>query len=89
MHKVDVETVIDWTNGDFNFVDEDMKSVMRKIARWYNVEVVYDSDIPDANLSALISRDRNLSEVLRMLELSGEAQFNIENGTVHISNKAK
>ncbi|MCC6289065.1 MAG: FecR family protein [Chitinophagaceae bacterium] len=88
-HKVDVETVIDWTNGDFNFADEDMKSVMRKIARWYNVEVVYDSNIPDVNLSAQISRDRNLSEVLRMLELSGDAQFRIENGAIHISNKTK
>lgn len=88
-HKVDVETVIDWTNGDFNFADEDMKSVMRKIARWYNVEVVYDSNIPDVNLSAQISRDRNLSDVLRMLELSGDAQFRIENGAIHISNKPK
>ena len=82
--KVDVEPAIDWKNGDFLFADEDLKSVMRKIARWYNVELVYDSEIPDESLSGQISRSRNLSEVLRMLELSGDTKFRIEDGAVHI-----
>lgn len=83
--KVDVEPAIDWKNGDFIFADEDIKSIMRKIARWYNIEIVYESNIPNENLSGQISRDRNLSEVLRMLELSGDTKFRIENGSVHIS----
>ena len=87
--NVDAETAIDWTNGDFIFAEEDVKSVMRKIARWYNVDVLYDSDIPDESLSGQISRNRNLSEVLRMLELSGDTKFKIENGTVHISYQGK
>jgi len=82
--KVDVEPAIDWKNGDFLFADEDLKSVMRKIARWYNVEVIYDSEIPEESLSGQISRSRNLSEVLRMLELSGDTKFRIEDGAVHI-----
>jgi transmembrane sensor len=82
--KVDVEPAIDWKNGDFIFADEDIKSIMRKVARWYNVDVIYESDIPDENLSGQISRDRNLSEVLRMLELSGDTKLRIENGAVHI-----
>lgn len=83
--KVDVEPAIDWKNGDFIFVDENIQSIMRKIARWYNVDVVYDSEVPEETLSGQISRSRNLSEVLRMLELSGETKFRIENGSVHIS----
>lgn len=83
--KVDVEPAIDWKNGDFIFADEDIKSIMRKVSRWYNIELVYDSDIPSENLSGQISRNRNLSEVLRMLELSGDTKFKIENGAVHIS----
>ena len=87
--KVDVEPAIDWKNGDFLFADEDLKSVMRKIARWYNVEVIYDSEIPEESLSGQISRSRNLSEVLRMLELSGDTKFRIEDGAVHISRSQK
>ena len=83
--KVDVEPAIDWTNGDFIFADENIKSVMRKVARWYNVDLVYESDIPDENLSGQISRNRNLSDVLRMLELSGDTKFSIDNGAIHIS----
>lgn len=83
--KVDVESAIDWKNGDFIFADENIQSIMRKIARWYNVDVVYDSEVPDESLSGQISRSRNLSEVLRMLELSGDTKFRIENGSVHIS----
>lgn len=87
--KVDVEPAIDWKNGDFLFADEDLKSVMRKIARWYNVEVIYDSEIPEESLSGQISRSRNLSDVLRMLELSGDTKFRIEDGAVHISRPKK
>ncbi|MBX3252753.1 MAG: FecR family protein [Chitinophagaceae bacterium] len=87
--KVDVEPVIDWKNGDFIFADEDIKSIMRKIGRWYNVELVYESEIPNENLSGQISRSRNLSEVLRMLELSGDTKFRIENSTIYISHSKK
>lgn len=87
--SVDVEPAIDWKNGDFIFADEDIKSVMRKISRWYNVDVVYDSEIPGETLSGQISRNRNLSEVLRMLELSGDTKFKIENGSVHLSYQKK
>lgn len=83
--KVDVESAIDWKNGDFIFADENIRSIMRKISRWYNVAVVYDSEIPEESMSGQISRSRNLSEVLRMLELSGDTKFRIENGAVHIS----
>lgn len=90
IRKVDIEPAIDWKNGDFIFADEDVKSIMRKIARWYNVDVVYENEIPNDNVTAQISRNRNLSEVLRMLELSGETKFKIENRTVRISyNKNK
>lgn len=83
--KVDVEPAVDWKNGDFIFAEENIKSIMRKIGRWYNVEIAYDTDVPDEILSGNISRNRNLSEVLRMLELSGDVRFRIENNMVHMA----
>lgn len=83
--QVDVEPAIDWKNGDFIFAEENIKSVMRKIARWYNVEVAYnDSSIPGEFISGQISRNRNLSEVLRMLELSGNLRFEMKEGVIQI-----
>lgn len=85
--KVDTDPVIDWKNGDFIFAEEDIKSIMRKIGRWYNVDLAYETEIPDENLSGQISRNKNLSEVLRMLELSGNIKFNIQNDTIYISKR--
>ncbi len=83
--KVDTNTAADWKNGDFRFVDEELQSIMRKIARWYDIEVVYVDDIPNETFGGQISRDKNLSEILRILQLSGGIQFNIEHKKLYIS----
>lgn len=83
--QVDVETAVDWKNGDFIFAEEDLKNVMRKIARWYNVEVEYEEETGLRSIvSGQISRNRNLSEVLRMLELSGNSHFELKNNKIHV-----
>ena len=86
--EVDVEMSIDWKNGDFLFVEEDIRSIMRKVARWYNVEIIYEGDDKDfhENISGQISRNRNLSEVLRMLELSGNARFAVKDRKITVYN---
>lgn len=87
VHEVDVETVVDWKNGDFFFVDERIESIMRKVTRWYNVEVVYENELPDDRYNAQISRSKNLSEMLRILELSSGLASRIENNTLFLSSK--
>lgn len=84
--QVDVDVAIDWKNGDFIFAEEDIRSVMRKVARWYDVEVIYEDEAgaPREHISGQISRNRNLSEVLRMLELSGNMRFRIQNSGIHV-----
>jgi len=82
---VDVETAIDWKNGDFIFADENLKSIMRKIARWYGVKVVYQDELSDDMYNAQISRNKNLSEVLHILELSKGLTFKIENDILFLS----
>lgn len=82
---VDVETAVDWKNGDFIFADENLKSIMRKIARWYGVKVIYQDELSDDTYNAQISRNKNLSEVLYILELSGGLTFIIENDILYLS----
>jgi ferric-dicitrate binding protein FerR (iron transport regulator) len=66
-----VENVIAWKNGFFHFDDDDMGTIMRKLARWYNVKVTYEGSVPAGHYTGIISRQTNLSKVLKMLELSG------------------
>lgn len=76
---VDLENVIAWKNGDFIFKGEDFKTTMRKIARWYNVEISYDPSVPDdIELAGWISRGSQLSMVLKRIEQVGKIQFKVE-----------
>lgn len=77
--NVDTEQVTDWTNGDFIFAGDDIKSVMRKIARWYDVEIAYEKGYhPDTRFNGQVSRSKSISDVLQVLELTGAVNFRIE-----------
>jgi len=74
----DPEAVIAWKNGQFMFADEDLMSIMRKVARWYDVEVVYQEGFVNRGLVGTISKFENVSKVLKMLELTGTVHFKVE-----------
>ncbi|HEY4290961.1 MAG TPA: FecR domain-containing protein [Puia sp.] len=76
--KPDVSNVTAWINGRFKFDHSDIKTVMRQIARWYDVEVEYRGNLPDYQFAGGTFRNNNLSEVLQVLELSG-LHFKLEN----------
>lgn len=66
----------DWKDGIFNFEKESIPSVMRRISRWYNIDVVYEEGFNSHKIfSGTISRNKKLSEVLRILEDSEGIQF--------------
>ncbi len=74
----DTEEVTAWKNGYFLFKDEDIHSIMRKISRWYNVEVNYKGEIPDVGFGGNISRSKDINEVLNVLQLTNAVHFKIE-----------
>lgn len=75
--KVDVEEEIAWKNGLFQFDNTSLKNILKQLERWYNVKVNY-TDFPSKHYNGMISRSANLSEVLKMLELTGNIKFKIE-----------
>lgn len=84
--EVSPESVIDWKNGDFNLDELDFRVAMRKIARWYNVDVVYEASVPeDIKSGGWISRSRSLSAVLRHIESSGQVRFKVEGRKVYVA----
>jgi ferric-dicitrate binding protein FerR (iron transport regulator) len=81
---VNVDQVMAWKNGYFSFEKAGIKEVMRQIARWYNIEVTYEGEIPDENFGGELRRNSKLSSVLKVLEKSG-VKFRIENNRVIVS----
>lgn len=80
VHEVaDPTEVIAWKNGEFIFADERLGSIMQKIARWYDVEVVYtDELLANRKYSGFVSRYGKVSEMLCLLEAMGDVKFKIE-----------
>ncbi|WP_342327565.1 FecR domain-containing protein [Pedobacter sp. FW305-3-2-15-E-R2A2] len=78
IHDVDLEDVLAWKNGYFKF-NENLRSIMTKVSRWYDVEVVYETQPdPEFKFKGEISRDKNISELLNMLDYTGNVHFKIE-----------
>lgn len=78
INDVDLEDVLAWKNGYFKF-NENLQSIMTKVSRWYDVEVVYETrPDPDFKYRGEISRNKNISELLNMLDYTGNVHFKIE-----------
>lgn len=74
----DTEEALAWRNGFFKFNSESIPSVMRKLSRWYNVEVVYEGETSPGRIIGTISRNKNIKEVLEMLEETKLVTFKVE-----------
>jgi ferric-dicitrate binding protein FerR (iron transport regulator) len=75
----DIEKVMAWKNGLFNFQGKSLEEVMHQLERWYDIEVVYEKGIPNIRFGGEMSRDISLAGLIRVLEKS-EVHFRIEEG---------
>ena len=82
--NVDIEEVVAWKNGYFQFTGASLQQVMRQIARWYDVDISYEGKVPERRFGGKISRDINASEVLKVLELS-KVKFRIEDRKIIVT----
>ncbi len=74
----DVDQAMSWKNGDFVFAGEDLKAVMRQVARWYDVEIEYQGNINFSGVVSTISRTKKLSQVLKALQINQGIHFKVE-----------
>lgn len=77
LNNVNVDKVVAWKNCVFDFQDASLEEVMRQLERWYDIEVVYEKNIPKLEFIGKMGRDLTLSNVLRGLELS-KVHFRME-----------
>lgn len=73
-----------WINGIFSFEGDDLKSVMRQVARWYDVNVIYAGPISEEKYFGEISRSSKLSEIIKILELNN-VHFDVAGKTIKVS----
>ncbi|HJT74501.1 MAG TPA: FecR domain-containing protein [Chitinophaga sp.] len=82
------EVAIDWKEGDFIFKNETLPDIMRKVSRWYDVDVDYGHyNNSKLTFSGEVSRSRNLSVVLKMLEATAAVKFTVKNNHITIADQ--
>jgi transmembrane sensor len=88
--KLSVKEVVavsftDWKDGQFYFRNEALPSVMRKLARWYNVDIRFQGEIDQTTtFSGVVSKYDHISKVLTLMEKSEGLHFKIEGRTVTV-----
>lgn len=70
VREADLELTMAWRNGSLRFRDQDLPTVMREVARWYDVTVAFEGKPDSRTYTGYVSRASNLSSFLKILKLS-------------------
>lgn len=57
-----------WKAGKFSFDNKSFSQIMEELARWYDLDIVYQNGIPKEELTGDAFRNQNLKLVLRILD---------------------
>jgi len=85
--EADVREAIAWKEGMFYFNDDDIASIMRKLSRWYNIEVTYKNSISHRHYTGGIKRQSDIIKVFELLEMTGGIKFEMSKRTVIVSSQ--
>jgi len=79
LHNVDTDDETAWKNGQFRFSNAALGNILSQLERWYDIKIDY-TNVPKKRYNGMVPRKANLSQVLTMLELTGNIKFKIEEG---------
>lgn len=77
--NANLDQVMAWKKGFVHFEDADLQLVLRQLARWYDIEIIYKGEIPNRKFAGEMQLDLNLSQILKILE-TNNIQFKLEEG---------
>lgn len=85
LNKVNLEAVLAWKNGLFVFDNETLGSLMRRLSRWYDVDVVYERGVDTLfHFAGRIKRYENITGILHLLQYTGKVRFELRERVLHV-----
>lgn len=81
--NVNMDEVVAWQKGIFQFTNADIKTIMRQAARWYDIDIIFEGNVPD-HFNATIPRNVSVSKLLGLLDLTGHVHFNVDGKKVTV-----
>jgi len=77
VENVDISQEVAWINGDFVFKGEELVSLLRKVSRWYNVDVACPERLEKLKFDGMVSRSQPLSTIIDMLQTTGKVKLTL------------
>ena len=85
VQKTDINVVVSWMDGKFGFSNERLEVIMRKICRWYDVEVLYAvPGFRERRFTGAPANNMPLKELLEALSTTTNLQFSLQDGVITI-----
>ncbi len=82
--EADIQKVLAWQRGVFEFDNTSLQAILRQISRWYDIKIVYVHPVSAMELGGSIQKKSSLADVLKFLEDSG-VNFKVERGIVYVN----
>lgn len=81
---VDVRQFTAWKDGKFVFEQEPLENILKMLARWYDVEIIYQGDASLVTFTGSVGRYEHISEILDKISYTQAVRFEIEGRRVKV-----
>lgn len=72
IRSVNVDECVAWKNGEFMFNNETLENVMKKVARWYDLDIELSSNLKNVEIWGSVSRYDNFNTVLKLIKMTDD-----------------
>lgn len=84
--EANIENAMAWKNGYFIFNDDNIAGIMKKVSRWYDVDIDYKGTFADQKFGGTFYRKKSITELLKHLEKVGGIHFTITGRRITVMN---
>ncbi len=88
IREVNTDRYTAWKDGKIALEGRTLPEILKEVSRWYDIEVVYEGQVPQGTFFGRANRSSNLGTVLRLLE-SASVGYRMEGRTLFITTKAE
>jgi ferric-dicitrate binding protein FerR (iron transport regulator) len=82
--KADVNQAVAWKSGYFVFDNDNIREIMRQLARWYNIDVSYVGDMKGKRFGGIFKRSKSIFQIMENIEQTGSIDFKTEGRRVTV-----
>jgi transmembrane sensor len=79
---VNIDQVVAWKNGYFQFDGADMASIIKSLSRWYNISIIDSSGMSSRGFLLTVDRKVPVSVIMRAFERTNHLHYQINGNSL-------